>query len=124
VAAFQRAAFEEDGSGAPDKENFDPAKWTRFQVWLKVFIELCKSVAEYESPKFKPIEVTPAQAAVDEAERRGESEVTVVIRGGLPEPDFAAETDSEQALLKEMAAIQDLLAEIRRGRDRAGPDQP
>jgi hypothetical protein len=91
VAAFQRAAWEEDGSGAPDKENFDPAKWTRFQVWLKVFIDLCKSVAEYESPKYKPIEVTSGQAAVDEAERRGKNEVTVVIRGGLPEPDAMVE---------------------------------
>jgi hypothetical protein len=106
---FLIAAFGEGNKGAPDQEHFDPVKWARVREWIKVYMDVCKSVAEYESPKFKPIEVTPAQAAVDEAERRGENEVTVVIRGGLPEPDAMVELDSEQALLKEMAAIQDWL---------------
>jgi hypothetical protein len=124
VAAFQHAAFFEDRSGAPGKENFDAARWNRFHMWLRTFVEICGRVAEYESPKYKPIEVTSGQAAVDEAERRGENEVTVVIRGGLPEPDAMVELESEQALLKEMAAIQDRLARVRRGRDRAGPAKP
>jgi len=126
VAAFERAAFFEDKSGAPDKKNFDPAKWNRFQNWLKVLVDLCGRVAEYESPKYKPIEVTSGQAAVDEAERRRENEVTVVIRGGLPEPDMPFELDSEEALAKEMEALQAKIDEVRARRASNGeePHEP
>jgi len=82
-----------------------------------VLVDICGRVAEYESPKYKAIEVTPAQATMDEAERRGENEVTVVIRGGLPEPDLALdELDSEEAITKEMEALQDRLGELRKAR--------
>lgn len=122
VAAFQHAAFYEDKSGAPGREHFDPGRWNRFHMWLRTFVEICGKVAEYESPKIKPLEVTSGQAAVDEAERRGENEVVVVIRGGLPEPNMMLDQDSEEALAREMAALQARMDEMRRAKSNGGGD--
>ena len=34
LAAFENAALYDDKSGAPDKQNFEPVRWNRFQAWL------------------------------------------------------------------------------------------
>lgn len=122
VAAFHHAAFYEDRSGAPGKEHFDSARWNRFHMWLRTFIELCGKVAEYESPKMRSLEVTSGQSAVDEAERRGENKVTVVIKGGLPEPNMMLDQDSEEALAREMEALQARMDEVRRAKHNGGGD--
>jgi len=57
VAAFQKAAMGEDGSGAPGKPGFDAGKWKDFREWLEFFSTLCYRTADFQSPKYRAIAV-------------------------------------------------------------------
>ena len=114
VARLQDAAEEV----APDK----PAS-RHLLEWFRFYLEACKSAAEYESPKVRPIDLSTGAAAAKEAGEAGERELRIVVEGGLPEPDAMVEQDSEDAIQAEIDALRALKEEARRRREARGDGQ-
>ena len=123
VSRFQVAAVGNNEEGAPDRKGFEPMAWRRLMEWFKFYLEVCKAAAEYESPKVRPIELSPGAAAAKEAEEAGERELRIIVEGGLPEPDEITEHDSEKAIDAEIAALRALKEEARRKREAKGDGQ-